>query len=234
MQKEKPRGLALVKNGILDENPVLKLILGTCPTLAISVTAMGSLGMGIVATIVLIGSNAVIAALRNVIPEKIRIPCYITIIAAFVTIMSMLVEAFAPGLFKALGVYLELIVVNCIILGRAEMFASKNPVGASMLDGLGMGLGFTLVITIMGIVRELFGAGTVFGLTIFPEDYAVMVIGRPAGGFIIYGCAIAILSAVLAKRGKPPLKKEFGCGADCTVCGAGANCEQNVEGGKLK
>ena len=153
--------------GILKENPVLSLVLGTCPTLAITTAAENAIGMGIAATLVLICSNAVISLLKKVIPDKIRIPCYITIIAGFVSIVQMLVKAFAPGIDKTLGIYLPLIVVNCIILGRAEMFASKNSLIPSVLDGLGMGIGFTAALLSMGIIRELFGNGTFFSIPIF-------------------------------------------------------------------
>ncbi|MEG1269131.1 MAG: electron transport complex subunit E, partial [Oscillospiraceae bacterium] len=163
--------LKLVTNGLFDENPVLRLVLGTCPTLAISVSALGGVGMGIAATFVLICSNAAISSLRKVIPDKVRIPAYITIIAGFVTIIQMLIQAFSPALNEMLGIYLPLIVVNCIILGRAEMFASKNPVLDSALDGLGMGLGFTLTLLVMGTIREIIGAGTIFGFRLFPEQF---------------------------------------------------------------
>ncbi|MBQ2825457.1 MAG: electron transport complex subunit E, partial [Clostridia bacterium] len=157
-----------VTKGIIKENPVLTLVLGTCPTLAVTTAASNAIGMGLAATIVLIGSNAVISALRKVIPDKVRIPAYITIIATFVTIVQMIVKAFAPAIDESLGIFLPLIVVNCIILGRAEMFASKNPVIPSMLDGLGMGIGFTAALLLMGSIRELLGAGTWFGYEIIP------------------------------------------------------------------
>ena len=152
--------------GIVKENPVLRLVLGTCPTLAVTTMAMNGLGMGAAATVVLIGSNLVISLLRKVIPDKIHIPAYITIIAGFVTLIQMFVKAYAPALDSSLGIYLPLIVVNCIILGRAESFASKNGPLASVLDGLGMGIGFTITLVLMGSIRELIGNGTIFGLVV--------------------------------------------------------------------
>lgn len=212
--------LKLIKNGILDENPTLRLVLGTCPTLAISTSVLGGLGMGIAATFVLICSNVVISALRKVIPDKVRIPAFITVIAGFVTIIQMLVEAFLPSLYDALGIYLPLIVVNCIILGRAEMFASKNPVLDSALDGLGMGLGFTLALFVMGTVREIIGKGTWLGLRLFPKEYAIGIMVNSPGGFFTFGVLIAILTAVMAKRGKKlikPVNKCLGC-PGCETC----------------
>ena len=214
--------LKLITNGLFNENPVLRLVLGTCPTLAISVSATGGFGMGLAATFVLICSNMAISALRKVIPDKVRIPAYITLIAGFVTIIQMLIQAFSPELDQMLGIYLPLIVVNCIILGRAEMFASKNPVLDSVLDGLGMGLGFTLTLTCMGIVRELIGAGTVFGLRVFPEEYAIRIMTMSPGGFFTFGCIIALLTAILQKRGKKLISSQNKC-LGCPDC---AHCEE--------
>ena len=152
--------MSILTNGILNENPVLRLVLGTCPTLAVTTMASNGIGMGLAATFVLLCSNIVISALRNVIPNQVRIPCYITVIAGFVSVVQMIVKAYVPDLDKALGVYLPLIVVNCIILGRAEMFASKNGILDSALDGIGMGIGFTITLTIMGSIREILGSGT--------------------------------------------------------------------------
>ena len=180
-----------VTKGIIKENPVLTLVLGTCPTLAVTTAASNAIGMGLAATIVLIGSNAVVSALRKVIPDKVRIPAYITIIATFVTIVQMLVKAFAPAIDESLGIFLPLIVVNCIILGRAEMFASKNPVVPSMLDGLGMGIGFTAALLLMGSIRELLGAGTWFGMEIIPALNIVIFL-LPPGGFFVFGMLIAL------------------------------------------
>lgn len=213
--------LKLVTNGILDENPVLRLVLGTCPTLAISTSALNGLGMGLAATFVLIGSNMAISALRKVIPEKVRIPAYITVIAGFVTIIQMLVQAFLPALYDALGIYLPLIVVNCIILGRAEMFASKNTVIDSMFDAVGMGLGFTATLLVMASIRELLGTGCWFGIRIIPEDFTVRILAMSPGGFFVFGLVMAGLAAIMAKRGQK-LKLSEGCG-DCSECGG---CEE--------
>ncbi len=198
--------MKILTNGLLNENPVLRLVLGTCPTLAVTTMASNGIGMGLAATFVLICSNMAISALRKVIPNQVRIPCYITVIAGFVSVVQMLVKAFVPALDKSLGVYLPLIVVNCIILGRAEMFASKNGVVDSALDGLGMGLGFTLTLTIMGTIREILGAGTwmagLDGLFPFlPEGFAIQVVPESIdsfslmtsapGGFFVFGIMMA-------------------------------------------
>ena len=159
--------LSIITNGIIKENPVLVLLIGTCPTLATSSSASNGLGMGLSTTAVLIAANIVISLLRKVIPDKVRIPCYIVVIAGFVTVVQFLLEAYVPALYKSLGLFIPLIVVNCIILGRAEAFANKNTVVDSALDGIGMGLGFTLTLTVMGTIRELLGAGTWFGMTVF-------------------------------------------------------------------
>lgn len=190
-------------NGIIKENPVLVLALGTCPTLAVTTMASNGLGMGLAATLVLIGTNTLISLLKNVIPGKVRIPAYITIIAGMVTIVMLLVQGFLPDLNKQLGIFLPLIVVNCIILARAEMFASKNTVLASVFDGLGMGLGFTLALLLMGSIRELIGNGTIFGLEITKNliDPMIIFILAP-GGFFVFGILIAVTNKVLAKKGK--------------------------------
>jgi len=208
-------------NGILKENPTLRLVLGTCPTLAITTAAFNGVGMGVAATLVLVCSNAVISLLRKVIPEQVRIPAYITIIAAFVTVVQMLVKAFAPSIDETLGIYLPLIVVNCIILGRAEMFASKNPVLPSILDGLGMGIGFTCALLLMGSVRELIGAGTIFGLTVTAGHIAPTVLFLlPPGGFFVF----AMLIAAANKLTNGAKKTEFGC-MGCASCPSKANCQ---------
>ena len=202
----KPSKLKILTNGILNENPVLRLVLGTCPTLAVTSMASNGIGMGLAATFVLLCSNIVISALRKVIPDQVRIPCYITVIAGFVSVVQMLVKAYVPDLDKALGVYLPLIVVNCIILGRAEMFASKNGVVDSALDGLGMGIGFTITLVIMGSIREIFGAGTWmsglgslipalgadFAIQVIPESIDPFTIMTSApGGFFVFGILMA-------------------------------------------
>ena len=211
-------------NGLLKENPTLRLVLGTCPTLAITTAAINGIGMGLAATLVLVCSNVVIAALRNIIPDKVRIPAFITIIAGFVSVVQMLVKAFTPSLDAALGIYLPLIVVNCIILGRAEAFASKNPVLPSLLDGLGMGLGFTAVITIMGAIRELLGAGTLFSFPITSRFVSPMVVFLlPPGGFFVFGILVAVSNAIAKKQGKKPVM-HLGC-KNCPSKGVCANAQ---------
>ena len=186
--------LSIVTNGLLKENPTLRLVLGTCPTLAVTTAVSNALGMGAAATVVLICSNFVISALRKVIPDKVHLPCYITIIATFVTLVQMIVKAYARALDTALGVYLPLIVVNCIILGRAEMFACKNNVVDSALDGLGMGLGFTLALTLMATVREILGSGTWLGIQIIPKSVPNFTLMTSApGGFFTFGCLMALV-----------------------------------------
>ena len=202
--------LSVLLNGLIKENPVLVLVPGTCPTLATTTTVDGAFGMGIAALVVLLCSNVFISLLRKVIPETMRIPCYIVIIAGFVTIVKMLVQAFLPDLYVTLGVYLDLITVNCIILGRAEMFANKNPVLASALDGIGMGAGFTLALTAMATIREVFGAASFAGITIpFLENYKIEFLTKAPGGLLVYGLLIALIYAVT--HGKAPVKKSFGC-----------------------
>ncbi len=187
-------------NGILNENPTFRLVLGTCPTLAVTTSAINGLGMGAAATFVLIGSNVVISLLRNFIPEKVRIPAFILIICTFVTMIQMLMQAFVPSLYESLGIFIPLIVVNCIILARAEAFASKNPVGASAVDGLGMGLGFTLALILMGTVRELLGNGSVFGIQIMGAAFEPMLLMVLApGGFITFGLLLGIINAITDK-----------------------------------
>ncbi len=209
----KSENLKTLTNGIIKENPVLRLVLGTCPTLAITTAAINGIGMGIAATVVLIGSNLAISLLRNVIPDKVRIPAYITIIAGFVTVVQMLVKAFAPAIDSALGIYLPLIVVNCIILGRAEMFASHNKVLPSVLDAVGMGIGFTATLTLMGIIRELIGAGTLFSVPVtsrFLTPMTVMLL--PPGGFFVFGILVALSNKLATRAGKKPVES-IGCDA---------------------
>lgn len=199
----------IVTNGILASNPVFRLVLGMCPTLAISTSAFNGLGMGVAATVVLVCSNALVSLLRKVIPDKVRIPAYVLIIATFVTLVEMLLRKFVPALYDALGIYLPLIVVNCIILARAEAFASTNKVGDSVLDGLGMGLGFTLALLLLGVIREFLGSGTFFvgsfgdaefGVTLGKlPDYAMSVFVMPAGGFLTLGLVMAAINAISDK-----------------------------------
>ena len=179
-------------DGTVRQNPTLRLVLGTCPTLAITTTALDSLGMGAAVIFVLVCSNVIISLLRNIIPDKVRIPCFIVIIATFVTLVGMIMEAFLPSLYESLGMFISLIVVNCIILGRAEGFASHNPVGESALDGLFMGIGFTLSITLMGIIREVLGKGMLFGVQLW--DFKIGFFANQAGAFLTYGLLIAIFN----------------------------------------
>lgn len=195
--------LQIVSNGIFAQNPTFRLVLGMCPTLAITTSAFNGLGMGLAATLVLICSNALVSLLRKFIPDKVRIPAYVLIIATLVTLLEMLLKRFIPTLYSALGIYLPLIVVNCIILARAEAFANSNKVGDSMLDGLGMGLGFTLALTALGFIRELIGGGSFFGLAIgaLPK-YALKFFVLPAGGFLTLGLAMALVNAISDYRAK--------------------------------
>lgn len=188
-------------NGIFDENPTYRLVLGTCPTMAITTAASNGIGMGLSVTFVLVFSNLVISLLRNFTPEKIRIPVFIVVIAAFVTIVQLVIKAYVPDLDKSLGIFIPLIVVNCIILGRAEAFASKNKPLASIADGLGMGVGFTLAITFIAIIRELLGAGTIFGLTVLGSWYTpILIFILAPGGFLTFGMAIALFNWVMRNR----------------------------------
>lgn len=190
-------------NGILDENPTFRLVLGMCPTLAITTAASNGIGMGLAVTFVLVFSNLVISLLRNAIPEKIRIPAFVVIIATFVTIVQLVVKAFLPALDKSLGMFIPLIVVNCIIFARAEAFAFKNPPVASMADGLGMGLGFTLAITLLSSIRELLGNGTIFGVSVLGVSFQPMAImTAPPGGFIALGILLAIVNAFTNRKKK--------------------------------
>ncbi len=206
--------------GIVKENPTLVMLLGMCPTLAVTTQAMNGIGMGLATTFVLLGSNIVISALRRVIPDKVRIPAYIVIIASFVTLIGFLLEGFLPSLYESLGIYLTLITVNCIIFGRAEMFASKNGVLASACDAIGMGIGFTLALFLMGSVREILGAGQWLGMKIPAiSDNPMLFFIMPCGGFFTLGMIIAIVNKIGKK--KPPLEIE--CGS-CENCHMSANC----------
>ena len=214
---KKNGNISVLLKGLLRENPVFVLILGTCPTLATTTSVIGALGMGLAATAVLICSNSVISALRKFIPETVRIPCYIVIIAGFVTIVRMFMNAYLPDMYELLGVYLDLITVNCIILGRAEMFAGKNSVGKSALDGIGMGLGFTLALVAMATIREVFGAGTFAGIEIpFMIDHTINILVKAPGGLMVYGFMIALVNVIT--KGKAIKKKDFSC-AGCPSAG---------------
>lgn len=209
-------------NGIVKENPTFVLTLGMCPTLAVTTSAKNGLGMGLTTMVVLALSNAFISLLRKVIPDKVRIPAFIVIIASFVTVMELLLEGFLPSLYDALGIYIPLIVVNCIILGRAEAYASKNPVLPSLFDGIGMGLGFTIALTMIGAVRELLGAGQIFGMTVMPSGYVpVSIFIMAPGAFFVLAMLTAIQNQVKIngeKKGKDMSKIGSGCGHDCASC----------------
>ena len=183
-----------ITNGIIKENPTFVLLLGMCPTLATTTSATNGMSMGLATMFVLVCSNFVISLIKNVVPDMVRIPVFVVVIAAFVSILQMLMEAYMPSINKSLGIYIPLIVVNCIILGRAEAFACKNNPLASICDGIGMGLGFTLALTLLGSVRELIGAGTLFGVTLLPETCNVLLFVLPPGAFITLGYLIAIVN----------------------------------------
>ncbi len=188
----------ILRNGLLDENPIFRLLLGMCPTLALSTAASNGFGMGLATTFVLVCSNVVISLLRNVIPDKVRIPSFIVIIATFVTIVDLVIKAYIPALSSSLCVFIPLIVVNCVIFARAEAFACKNPVLPSAMDDLGMGLGFTLSITLLSAVREVIGKGTVFGVQVMPEAYQPMgIVTSPAGGFIMLGLLLMVVNGLI-------------------------------------
>lgn len=216
---EKKSLLPIFTKGIIKENPVLRLCLGTCPSLAVTTAAINGVQMGIAATVVLLGSNIVIAALRNVIPDRVRIPAFITIIAGFVTVVQTLVKALAPSLDASLGIYLPLIVVNCIILGRAEAFAAKSPVSHSILDALGMGVGFTAALVLLGGIREIIGNGTIFGIIFTANHITPMTIMLlPPGGFFVYGVLVSLANKLDSSGRKAELKGCSGCpGAE--MCG---------------
>ena len=223
--EQKTSKLSIFTKGFIKENPILVLILGTCPTLAVSTQAFNGIGMGLCVTFVLLFSNIFISALKKIIPDKVRIPCYIVIIATFVTILQMLLQAYLPELNKSLGLYIPLIVVNCIILGRAEAFANKNSVIDSALDGVGMGIGFTLALCAMGAIRELLGTGCLLGKTIIP-NFSIGFFNLAPGGFFVYGILIAVLMA--ATKGKALKAKDFSCGV-CPMYNSCNMAEANEE-----
>lgn len=219
-------------NGVIKENPTLVLMLGMCPTLAVTTSAVNGLGMGLSTTAVLIMSNMMISALRKIIPDKVRMPAFIVIVASFVTIVDLLIQGYLPALNESLGIYIPLIVVNCIILGRAEAYASKNPVLPSIFDGIGMGLGFTCSLTIIGLIRELIGAGTVFNVRIMPAAY------EPFSIFVMAPGAFFVLALLTAIQNKLKLKSAtntetvqtneapLACGGNCAEC-VGNTCTAN-------
>lgn len=224
--KTGPTKLDLIKNGLIKENPALVLLLGACPTLAVTTSVINGLGMGVSTMAVLICSNIVISMLKSVIPDKVRIPCYIVVIAGFVTIVSLLLQAYAPEINESLGIFIPLIVVNCIILGRAEMFASKNSVINSAVDGVGMGLGFTLALVMMGSVRELIGNGSLLGIDLtskFIDPMAIFMLAP--GAFFTFGILIALVNVL--SSGKLTKKSEFGCEG----CASAETCQLVGKGG---
>lgn len=225
--------LAIFLKGLIAENPVLVLVLGTCPTLAQTGSVIAALSMGIAATIVLVCSNAAISLLRKVIPDTVRIPCYIVVIASFVTVVQLLMQAYLPDLYAMMGVYLALIVVNCIILGRAEMFASKNNVVDSALDGLGMGVGFLIALLAMATVREVLGAGSFAGMEIpFLVNYKIPILVQAPGGFLVFGVLIAVINKIGPKAGESK-RKNFSCEGcpSASVCGKSSCSEKGDESG---
>lgn len=216
-------------NGLVKENPTFVLMLGMCPTLAVTTLAVNGIGMGLTTTVILALSNVMISALRKVIPDGVRMPAYIVIVASFVTIVQFFLQAYLPNLYDSLGIYIPLIVVNCIILGRAEAYASKNPVIPSFFDGLGMGLGFTVGLTAIGIVRELIGSGKIFGFRVMPSAYEPVTIFILApGAFLVLTLLVALQNRVKRSLEKKGIETKIGSG--CT--GECASCQESCKGGK--
>ena len=218
-------------NGLIKENRTFVLMLGMCPTLAVTTLAMNGIGMGLTTTVILALSNVMISALRKVIPDGVRMPAYIVIVASFVTIVQFLLQAYVPGLYESLGIYIPLIVVNCIILGRAEAYASKNPVIPSFFDGLGMGLGFTVGLTAIGIVRELIGSGKIFGFQVMPSAYEPVTIFILApGAFLVLTLLVALQNRVKRSLEKKGIETKIGsgCSGEC------ASCQESCKGGKTE
>ena len=214
-------------NGLIKENPTFVLMLGMCPTLAVTTSAINGMGMGLSTTVVLVLSNMLISMLRKIIPNSVRVPAFIVIVASFVTIVQFLIEGFVPILYASLGIYIPLIVVNCIILGRAESYASKNPVVLSIMDGIGMGLGFTVGLTAIGIVRELIGSGKIFDIQILPETYEPVTIFILAPGAFFVLAALTALQNVAKKRAQAkgsPSAAKIGCGSGCENCTSQDSC----------
>ena len=206
-----------IYNGVIKENPTLVLMLGMCPTLAVTTSCMNGFGMGVSTLVVLVMSNLVISALRKVIPDDVRLPAYIVIVASLVTVVELLMEAYVPSIYSALGIYIPLIVVNCIILGRAEAYASKNPPLLSAMDGLGMGLGFTISLSIIGFIRELLGAGTVFGMQVMPSAYKpIAIFIKAPGAFLVLAVLVIIMNALKIKNRADAMVQ--GCDGCCATC----------------
>lgn len=211
-----------IYNGIVKENPCLILMLGMCPTLAVTTSAINGIGMGLSTLVVLIFSNLIISAMRNIIPDQVRLPAYIVIVASLVTVVDLLMQAYTPDIYGALGIYIPLIVVNCIILGRAEAYANKVTPDLAAFDGLGMGLGFTIALTIIGLIRELLGAGTAFGMHILPDSVApIAIFVKAPGAFLVIAIVIAVMNA--AKISTNANKKVEGCDGCCATCSKAAS-----------
>lgn len=218
-----------IYNGIVKENPVLVLMLGMCPTLAVTTSAINGLGMGVSTIVVLIASNVIISALRKVIPDEVRLPSYIVIVATLVTVVELLIEAYLPALYAALGIYIPLIVVNCIILGRAEAYANKNTPGLALMDGIGMGVGFTIALVILGLIREFLGAGTAFGAQILPSSMEPMgIFIKAPGAFMVMAFMVMVMNAVgMVTRANDMV--ESGCDGACAACAISADCSSKKE-----
>ena len=219
-----------VYNGVVKENPTLILMLGMCPTLAVSTRAINGIGMGLSTLAVLILSNLVVSLLRKIIPNQVRLPAYIVIVASLVTLTELLMQAYLPSLYESLGLYIPLIVVNCIILGRAEAYASKHPAGLSVMDGVGMGLGFTLALTLISVVRELLGNGTVFGVKAMPSFFEpIGIFVQPPGAFLVLAAIIAIMNLLHIKTRQKQLVEE-GCDGQCAACGKNCASREGATG----
>ena len=219
--------LQLIYNGVIKENPALILMLGMCPTLAVTTSCINGVGMGLTTTVVLALSNVFVSLLRKIIPDKARVPAFIVVVASFVTMVQFLLEAYLPSLNASLGIYIPLIVVNCIILGRAESYASKNPVIPSLFDGIGMGLGFTIGLGTLGALREIIGAGKIFGISIIPDSIEpIRVIGSAPGAFLVLACLVAIQNKIKLASGKK-VKEDASCNGNCSACHS--QCDSKVE-----
>ena len=218
-------------NGLIKENPTLVLMLGMCPTLAVSTQAANGIGMGLSTLAVLVLSNLVISLLRKVIPDQVRLPAYIVIVASLVTVTELLMEAYLPAVYKELGIYIPLIVVNCIILGRAEAYANKHEPGLAVMDGIGMGLGFTVALTLAGLVREVLGSGTAFGVQVLPDFIEPMgIFVQPPGAFLVIALFIAIMNAIGIKTRQKQLVENDGCSGNCAACAM--TCDDRKEEAK--
>lgn len=215
-------------NGIVKENPTFVLMLGMCPTLAVTSSLQNGFGMGMTTMVVLTASNAIIALLRNVIPDKVRMPAFIVIVASFVTMVQFLLQAYLPALNDSLGIYIPLIVVNCIILGRAESYASKNPVIPSIFDGIGMGLGFTVGLSFLGFFRELIGSGTIMSIRMIPEEYNIKMISLAPGAFFVLAALVTVQNKIRLSQGKKPQEVKC-CDGGCANCNSKCENEKKEE-----